>query len=337
VNEASVVLDDAGIARLYQVALGLRPVTDLPDATGYLDSEGTPVADRSGTTLTLRSPSPWPHPDQVRTSAPVVVAAADEVPDGALADPAALVLLATGGVRPDDTRATAWARAWRAAGTHVVEVPVPPGEAAGQARALAAAYSTGALLATPTRPQPASGGTAVLFTGLSGSGKSTIARAVATALGATRAVTLLDGDVVRTHLSRGLGFSREDRSLNVRRIGWVAAEVAKHGGVALCAPIAPYDDDRQWVRAAVDRAAGPGAFVLVWVATPLEVCEQRDVKGLYAKARAGALTGFTGIDDPYETPADADLVLDTSSTSLAESVRQVCDLLAARDAGQARS
>ena len=118
--------------------------------------------------------------------------------------------------------------------------------------------------------------------------------------------------MVRTHLSRGLGFSREDRDLNIRRIGWVAGEVTKHGGLAVCAPIAPYDETRQWVRATVDAAGGPGSFILVWVSTPLEECERRDVKGLYAKARAGEITGFTGIDDPYEAPRDADLTIDTT-------------------------
>jgi sulfate adenylyltransferase len=117
---------------------------------------------------------------------------------------------------------------------------------------------------------------------------------------------------VRTHLSKGLGFSKEDRDINVRRIGFVAAEITKHGGVAIAAPIAPYDATRKAVRAMVERY---GAFVLVHVATPLEVCEQRDRKGLYAKARAGEIPEFTGVSDPYEEPSDADLVIDTASTS----------------------
>ena len=133
---------------------------------------------------------------------------------------------------------------------------------------------------------------------------------------------------MRTHLSKGLGFSAADRDVNIRRIGWVAAEVTKHGGLAVCAPIAPYDDTRQWVRATVEAAGGPGSFLLVWISTPLEVCEARDVKGLYAKARAGEIKGFTGIDDPYERPADADLVIDTSQVSLDDAVRQVEALLA---------
>jgi sulfate adenylyltransferase len=146
-------------------------------------------------------------------------------------------------------------------------------------------------------------------------------------LAGERGITLLDGDVVRTHLSRGLGFSRADRDLNIRRIGWVAAEVTKHGGLAVCAPIAPYDETRKWVRTVVDEAGGPGSFVLVWVATPLEECERRDVKGLYAKARAGELKGFTGIDDPYEAPDDAELVIDTTTVAVAEAVDRIVALL----------
>jgi sulfate adenylyltransferase len=231
-----------------------------------------------------------------------------------------------------------WAAAWRSAaetaGRGCTAVPLAPADAgaAGAAERLASAYGDGRLLTVATSPQPAGGGRTVLLTGLSGSGKSTIARALVARLaeqaGADdRAITLLDGDVVRTHLSKGLGFSREDRDVNVRRIGWVAAEITKHGGLAVCAPIAPYDDTRRWVRATVDAAGGPGSFVLVWVATPLEVCEQRDVKGLYAKARAGEIKGFTGIDDPYEEPLDADLVIDTSEVFLADAVDQIARLL----------
>lgn len=166
-------------------------------------------------------------------------------------------------------------------------------------------------------------GLVLFFTGLSGSGKSTIARGVADALreSGDRTVTLLDGDVVRRELSAGLGFGKADRDLNVRRIGWVAAEVARHRGVALCCPIAPYEKARANARA-MAKAAG-GGFLLVHVATPLEVCEQRDRKGLYARARAGLLTGMTGIDDPYEEPTDADLVLDTSELNVEEGVQAV--------------
>ncbi len=165
------------------------------------------------------------------------------------------------------------------------------------------------------RPPPSRRGLVVFFTGLSGSGKSTLARALVDALleDGRRTLTVLDGDVVRRELSRGLGFSQADRDLNVRRIGWVAAEVARHGGLAVCAPIAPYAATRAAVRA---EAEAVGDFFLVHVATPLEVCEQRDRKGLYAKARAGLIPHFTGISDPYEEPDDAELVVDTSTEPL---------------------
>ncbi|MDQ6874119.1 MAG: adenylyl-sulfate kinase [Actinomycetota bacterium] len=169
-------------------------------------------------------------------------------------------------------------------------------------------------------------GVVVLFTGLSGSGKSTLARGLHDTLleGSDRSVTLLDGDVVRQMLSAGLGFSRADRELNVRRIGYVAAEAARHGGVAICAPIAPYADTRADVRALAEAV---GDFLLVWVSTPLEECERRDRKGLYARARAGQISGFTGVDDPYEEPADADLVIDTSGRPITECVADVLELM----------
>jgi sulfate adenylyltransferase len=178
------------------------------------------------------------------------------------------------------------------------------------------------------RPPRCHRGLVVFFTGLSGSGKSTIAHGVADALAETgeRTITVLDGDVVRRWLSAGLGFSREDRDANVRRIGFVAAEVARHGGLALCCPIAPYAQARASVRA-LAAAAGAG-FALIYVSTPLEICEERDRKGLYAKARAGQLRGMTGVDDPYEAPTDADLVLDTSDMDVDEAVRRVLRYLA---------
>ncbi len=174
-------------------------------------------------------------------------------------------------------------------------------------------------------------GAVVLLSGLSGSGKSTVARAVTDLLrSAGRTVTLLDGDDVRRLLSAGLGFSREDRDLNVRRIGYVAAEVARHGGLAVAAPIAPYASVRDDVRAMAEQVGA--RFVLVHVSTPLEVCEQRDRKGLYAAARRGEITGFTGIDDPYEAPVDADLVVDTSTTSTDEAAAAVLDAVRAAGA-----
>ena len=158
-------------------------------------------------------------------------------------------------------------------------------------------------------------GLALLLTGLSGAGKSTIANVLAVKLQERggRRVTLLDGDLVRQHLSSELGFSPEHRDLNIRRIGYVASEIAASGGLAICAPIAPYDASRRWVRTTVE-ATGAG-FVLVHVATPLEVAEARDRKGLYAKARAGLIEAFTGISDPYEPPEDADVVIDTTDIS----------------------
>ncbi len=153
-------------------------------------------------------------------------------------------------------------------------------------------------------------GFTVFFTGLSGSGKSAIARALMVKLleDGTRRVTLLDGDLVRKNLSSELGFSREHRDLNILRIGYVASEITKNGGVAICAPIAPYAATRRKVRQAVEPLGG---FIEVHVSTPIEVCEQRDRKGLYAKARAGIIKEFTGISDPYEVPEDPEMRIDT--------------------------
>ncbi|MFV2145927.1 adenylyl-sulfate kinase [Isoptericola sp. G70] len=164
-------------------------------------------------------------------------------------------------------------------------------------------------------------GTVVFFTGLSGSGKSTVARALAAELDDEgRHTTLLDGDEVRQHLSKGLGFDKASRELNVERIGYVASLVAYHGGTAVAAPIAPFASGRARVR---ELAEAAGRFVLVHVSTPLEVCEARDRKGLYAKARAGEIPEFTGISSPYEVPEDADVVVDTSVTSVEDAVARV--------------
>lgn len=169
-------------------------------------------------------------------------------------------------------------------------------------------------------------GFTVLFTGLSGSGKSTLAKALLARLLelGPRRVTLLDGDIARTHLSKGLGFSKADRDTNVRRIGFVAAEVTKHGGAAICAPIAPYAATRRAVRNMVEMTGG---FVLVHVATPLEECERRDRKGLYAKARRGEILEFTGISDPYEEPSDAEVVMDTTDLTPDEGAERVIAFL----------
>jgi sulfate adenylyltransferase len=179
------------------------------------------------------------------------------------------------------------------------------------------------------QPGPERRGLVLFLTGLSGSGKSTVAQAVIDSLleAGERTVTSLDGDVVRRNLSAGLSFSREDRETNIRRIGWVAAEISRHGGVAVCSPIAPFDATRRDVRAMTE--ASGGAFFLVHVATPLEECERRDRKGLYAKARRGEITGLTGVDDPYEKPDSAELVIDTAAVDVTTSVELAKALLAA--------
>lgn len=178
-----------------------------------------------------------------------------------------------------------------------------------------------------SRGSPARSGACVWFTGLSGAGKSTTAQALVERLRQRgREVTLLDGDVVRTHLSGGLGFSREDRDTNVRRIGYVAAEVVRHGGLAVAAVVSPYRATRDEVRAMV----GADRFVEVFVDTPLEVAEQRDVKGLYARARAGEVTSFTGLDDPYEPPLRAELTLRTVGTTAEANADAVLAHLEAR-------
>jgi sulfate adenylyltransferase len=165
-------------------------------------------------------------------------------------------------------------------------------------------------------------GFTLFFTGLSGSGKSTIANAVMTKLmeAGGRRVTLLDGDVVRKHLSSELGFSQEHRNLNIERIGFVASEITKNGGVAICAPIAPYAISRRRVREMIEPVGG---FIEIHVSTPLAVCEARDRKGLYAKARAGVLKEFTGVSDPYEEPESPEMRIDTSSISINEAAQQV--------------
>jgi sulfate adenylyltransferase len=133
-------------------------------------------------------------------------------------------------------------------------------------------------------------------------------------------VTLLDGDLVRKHLSSELGFSRAHRDINVRRIGYVASEITKNGGLAICAPIAPYDATRKAVRGMIEAVGG---FVLVHLSTPIDTCEQRDRKGLYAKARAGLVPEFTGVSDPYEPPDDAEVMIDTTDMSVEEAVQQI--------------
>ena len=173
-----------------------------------------------------------------------------------------------------------------------------------------------------THPPRSRQGFTVFFTGLSGSGKSTIANVLMVKLleMGGRPITLWDGDIVRKNLSSELGFSKEDRDTNIRRIGFVAAQNTKNGGIAICAPIAPYDAVRKENCEAI---SAYGGYILVHVATSLEVCEQRDTKGLYAKARAGIIKEFTGISDPYEVPEDADIVLDTVDTTPEECAQQI--------------
>lgn len=171
-------------------------------------------------------------------------------------------------------------------------------------------------------PPRESQGFTVFFTGLSGSGKSTIANVLLTKLleMGGRPVTLLDGDIVRKHLSSELGFSREHRDINIRRIGFVASEITKNGGIAICAPIAPFDEVRKQVRELIQPHGG---FILVHLTTALEVCEKRDRKGLYAKARAGIVKQFTGISDPYEEPTDAAVTLDTNDLTPDEAAQEI--------------
>jgi len=163
-------------------------------------------------------------------------------------------------------------------------------------------------------------GVCIWFTGLSGAGKSTTAEILTVLLlEHGRQVTVLDGDVVRTHLSKGLGFSKEDRDINIRRIGFVAAEIVRHGGVVIGAAVSPYRATRNDVRTMV----GKDQFVEVFVDTPIDVCEQRDAKGMYAKARRGEITGFTGIDDPYEPPLNPELTLDTVGMTAEQNARRI--------------
>jgi sulfate adenylyltransferase len=185
----------------------------------------------------------------------------------------------------------------------------------------------------PVSTQEPSRGVCLWFTGLSGAGKTTTALRVAEMLERDgRAVTLLDGDVVRTHLSRGLGFSREDRDENVRRVGFVAAEIVRHGGLVICALVSPYRATRDEVRAMVEAAGGRGSFVEIFVDTPLGEVARRDVKGLYAGAQRGEVQRMTGVDDPYEPPLDPEMRLETVGRSVDENALAVLALVARRPA-----
>jgi adenylylsulfate kinase len=167
------------------------------------------------------------------------------------------------------------------------------------------------------------------FTGLSGAGKSTASHAVYERLHARglSQVELLDGDVVRTHLTKGLGFSKEDRDTNVLRIGWVCQLLVKHGAAAITAAISPYRDTRDQVRAMVEKVGGPGSFIEVHVHASVDECARRDVKGLYAKAINGDIPQFTGVSDPYEAPMHAEIVLHTEDETLDQSTGRILDYL----------
>ena len=169
----------------------------------------------------------------------------------------------------------------------------------------------------------------IWLTGLPCSGKTTLATLLAQSLferGIARP-EVLDGDVVRTHLSKGLGFSRADRDSNILRIGWVCQVLARHGIAAIVAAVSPYRESRQQVRAMIEKVGGAGAFVEVWVRCAVEECIRRDVKGMYAKALRGEIQQFTGISDPYEEPITPDVVVETGSGSPSQSVRQILDAL----------
>ncbi len=175
-------------------------------------------------------------------------------------------------------------------------------------------------------------GVCLWFTGLSGSGKTTTAEQVVPLLEERgRTITVLDGDVVRTHLSRGLGFNREDRDENVRRVGFVAAEIARHGGMTVCALVSPYRSTRNEVRAMVNSAAGEGGFVEVFVDTPLDVVRQRDVKGLYAASQRGEVERMTGVADPYEPPLEPELRLETVERTVDQNAAAVVAYLERHD------
>ncbi len=357
-------LDDLEVLRrgLYGPDATMRPLP-APSAVAtaaveagalvVLDPEGVPVARVLDVTRTgdgrllgsptwLAEPSPRPFrryhldvPADLARADVVLVESAAHVPSP-LPDRAHVLVLASTSLDGPSAGNDAVRAAVRAASTTtdawVGVVPLPPDDPARRSALLRTLGLDPALLPAPPddaatgRGPRDEAGVVVLLTGLSGSGKSTVARAVATRLVEDGTpVTLLDGDVVRRHLTAGLGFSPADRRTNVLRIGWVAAEVAHHGGIAICSPIAPEDAVRREV-AGMARARG-SHFVLVHVATPLAECERRDRKGLYAAARRGDIADFTGISAPYEEPEHPDLRLDTTGRDVEDCADVVLDRL----------
>jgi sulfate adenylyltransferase len=251
------------------------------------------------------------------------LAAADLLPD-------AVVVAIPLADHPDAPAGTQARLRERVVAAYAGAAPVWPLTENSPARTLEDLPESVATIVRADRPAPDEQGLVLFFTGLSGSGKSTLARALTDRLleQGRRSVTSLDGDVVRRNLSAGLTFSNADRETNIRRIGWVAAEIARHGGVAVCSPIAPFDETRQQVREYVEAAGG--RFFLVHVATPLAECERRDRKGLYAKARAGEIASFTGISDPYEPPVEPAVEVRTDRETFVESSALIIAALAAR-------
>lgn len=329
---------------------GLAPhLPDVDDMT-LEDVEGVPLVQFSGDTATWRSPaSPRPfarlhldadHP--FATTHWIEVLPTAETVQRLLAQPGPHCLLATAPTvaqrgKPSSEAQTRGCLA-AVAGTDIaVRVAPLPTNAppAWRTKVLAelgaAEASTSGAVAAEVKAAAAGGrprrGVVVLFTGLSGSGKSTVARGLrdhVVEIG-IRTVSLLDGDAVRRHLSAGLGFSAADRERNIERIGWVAAQVAGHGGFAIASPIAPFASTREKVGQMVH--ANDADFYVVHIATPLAECERRDRKGLYARARVGEIPEFTGISSPYEAPESPDLRIDTTDIDVATAVGQVVDLL----------
>lgn len=342
-------------------AAGLR----VGDSIELTDPDGTPLAallltgmllhddaraQLAGRLRALRRPEHGPARDLRLSSADdlagVRVAVFDDLPDPAgllrLAgrpDRRPVVLLAVGGGDQGTVRTAEMIETLRRCSrelenARVRYLPAPASETSTGRRGIVDAVLSGLradevfdATRAPTRASAPdeTEGLVVLFSGLSGSGKSTLARALAERLPAIgRRGVLLDGDAVRRVVSAGLGFSAADREENLYRIGWVAARVAEGGGVAVCAPIAPFAGSRERIRRMAEEV---GRFVLVYVSTPIAVCEQRDRKGLYARARAGEITDFTGVDSPYEEPVDADLVIDTSVTGIDDGVAAIIELI----------